>query len=100
MSRSTTFLNFSTADISAASSGWSTPDETFFNTEYSDNALPPRWHNEPPGTQYWPEGQYAQWARRETILPGTPPGDYPITATIFDLATLAPDSVVDENGSP
>jgi len=65
-----------------------------------NNALPPRWHKEPPGTQYWPEGQYAQWARRETILPGTPPGDYPITATIFDLATLAPDSVVDENGSP
>lgn len=65
-----------------------------------NEALPPRWHREPPGTQYWPVGQYAQWARRETILPGAPPGDYQLIATVFDLATLAPDSVVDENGSP
>ncbi len=65
-----------------------------------NDALPPRWHKEPPGTQYWPVGQYAQWARHETTLPGTPPGDYLIAAAIFDLATLAPDSVIDENGSP
>jgi len=62
------------------------------------DSLPPRWHREPPGTQYWPVGQYAQWARREMILPGTPPGDYELAATIFDLATLAPDSVIDTDG--
>ncbi|MEK9163846.1 MAG: hypothetical protein AAB342_00665 [Chloroflexota bacterium] len=64
-----------------------------------NEALPPRWHKEPPGTQYWPVGQYAQWARRESVLPGTPPGDYQLTATVFDRATLAPDSVIDESGA-
>ncbi|MBI3240954.1 MAG: hypothetical protein HYZ49_01510 [Chloroflexi bacterium] len=64
------------------------------------DALPPRWHREPPDTQYWPVGQYAQWARRETVLPGTPPGEYQLTATIFDRQTLAPDSVIDTDGNP
>ena len=63
------------------------------------DALPPRWHREPPGTPYWPVGQYAQWARHETVLPGTPPGEYQLTATIFDRATLAPDSVIDADGN-
>jgi hypothetical protein len=63
------------------------------------DALPPRWHREPPGTPYWPVGQYAQWARRETVLPGTPPGEYQLTATVFDRATLAPDSVIDADGN-
>jgi len=64
-----------------------------------NTALPPRWHREPLETTAWPGGQYAQWARRLTVLPGTPPGDYQLTATIFDRATLAPDSVVDSNGN-
>lgn len=57
-----------------------------------DTALPPRWHREPPPTWEWPPGHFAQWARRETLLPGTPPGDYQLFATIFDLDTLAPDA--------
>jgi hypothetical protein len=64
-----------------------------------NDALPPRWHKEPPETNFWPLGQYAQWSRRQTILPGTPPGDYELTVTIFDRATLAPDSLIDENGN-
>jgi hypothetical protein len=31
------------------------------------------------------------------VLPGTPPGQYQLNVTVFDRATLAPDSVVDEN---
>lgn len=76
----------------------SSPDTFIWNN--GNDALPPRWHKEPPETDVWPVGDYAQWSRRETILPGTPPGDYALTATIFDRATLAPDSVIDENGNP
>lgn len=65
-----------------------------------NDALPPRWHREPPETPQWPVGQYAQWARTERVLPGTPPGEYHFNVTVFDRATLAPDSVVDENGNP
>jgi len=63
------------------------------------DALPPRWHREPPDTPYWPVGQYAQWARHETVLPGTPPGEYHLMATVFDRQTLAPDSVIDAAGN-
>lgn len=74
------------------------PDGLIWNN--GNDALPPRWHKEPPGTQYWPADAqgYAQWARRETLLPGTPPGDYSLTAVIFDHDTLAPDSVIDSEG--
>jgi hypothetical protein len=65
-----------------------------------NDALPPRWHREPPETTQWPVGQYAQWARTERVLPGTPPGEYHFNVTVFDRATLAPDSVVDESGNP
>jgi 6-pyruvoyl-tetrahydropterin synthase related domain len=75
-------------------------DNGAFIWNNGNEALPPRWHKEPPETDSWPVGSYAQWSRRETILPGTPPGDYALTATIFDRATLQPDSVVDENGVP
>ncbi|HLF00699.1 MAG TPA: hypothetical protein VI547_01890, partial [Anaerolineales bacterium] len=73
------------------------PDGLLWNN--GNEALPPRWHREPPETSQWPLGQYAQWARRQTILPGTPPGDYKLTVTVFDRASLAPDSIVDENGN-
>jgi hypothetical protein len=65
-----------------------------------NTALPPRWHKEPPETHAWPPGQYAQWARRLTVAPGTPPGEYQLTAIVFDRATLAADRVIDENGNP
>ncbi len=37
------------------------------------NSLPPRWQREPPPTYAWPAGEYAQWARHDTLLPATPP---------------------------
>lgn len=55
-----------------------------------NDALPPRWHREPPATYAWPHGHYAQWARTERIRPGTPPGDYSLSLTVFDLNTLQP----------
>lgn len=71
-------------------------------TQWADGntALPPRWHKEPPETHAWPTGQYAQWARRLTLAPGTPPGDYRLTAIVFDRATLIPDRAVDRDGDP
>lgn len=74
-------------------------DPARFIWNNGNEALPPRWHKEPPETNLWPLDQYAQWSRRQTVLPGTPPGDYNLTVTIFDRATLAPDSVMDENGN-
>ena len=73
------------------------PDGLTWNN--GNDALPPRWHKEPPPTPLWPVGQYAQWSRREQITPGTLPGDYALTATIFARDTLAPDSAVDADGN-
>ena len=64
-----------------------------------DEAWVPRWHREPPGTQYWGVGHYAQWARRIKILDGTPPGDYPLRVNIFNRATLEPNSVINDDGT-
>ncbi|MEK7441689.1 MAG: hypothetical protein AABZ78_12890, partial [Chloroflexota bacterium] len=74
-----------------------TPDGFFAIN--GDEAWVPRWHREPPGTQYWGVGQYAQWARRIKIPDGTPPGDYPLRVNIFNRATLEPNSVVNDDGA-
>jgi hypothetical protein len=74
-----------------------TPDG--FMAINGDEAWVPRWHREPPGTQYWGVGQYAQWARRIKIPEGTPPGDYPLRVNIFNRDTLEPDSVVNDDGT-
>jgi hypothetical protein len=74
-----------------------TPDG--FMAINGDEAWVPRWHREPPGTQYWGMGQYAQWARRIKIPDGTPPGDYPLRVNIFNRATLEPNSVVNDEGA-
>ena len=50
--------------------------------------VPPRWHREPPPTQYWTPGQYGQFARQYQIMPGTPPGQYNLTVSFFDESTL------------
>ncbi len=65
----------------------------------NDNALPPRWHREPPPTFAWAPGQYAQWARHLTLLPGTPPGEYQLWAEVFDLNSLEIQSVLDAQGN-
>ncbi|MBI3761009.1 MAG: hypothetical protein HY260_03990, partial [Chloroflexi bacterium] len=75
--------------VGADGAGWNSPDA----------ALPPRWHREPPSTQIWIPGQYAQWARREAVLPGAPPGRYRLVGRVFDLQSLIPDSIVDANGN-
>ena len=74
-----------------------TPDG--FMAINGDEAWVPRWHREPPGTQYWGVGQYAQWARRIKIPDGTPPGDYQLRVNIFNRGTLEPNSVVNDDGS-
>ena len=61
---------------------------------------PPRWHREPPPTQYWPVGEYGQFARQYRLLPGTPPGDYQLFATFFDYATLETSKAVTPAGVP
>jgi hypothetical protein len=61
--------------------------------------LPPRWHREPPPTFEWPAGQYAQWAYRLEVLPGTPPGEYELWTSVFDKGTFETLSVLDEQGN-
>ncbi len=61
--------------------------------------LPPRWHREPPHTPLWPLDQYAQWARRLTPLPGTPPGEYQLWGEVFDLDSQQIASLLDEQGN-
>lgn len=74
-----------------------TPDD--FMAINGDEAWVPRWHREPPGTQYWGVGQYAQWARRIKIPDATPPGEYQLRVNIFNRATLEPNSVVNDDGT-
>lgn len=63
-------------------------------------ALPPRWHREPPFTYDWPPEKYAQWARRLTLLPGAPPGEYALWVSVFDRATFETMSALDPAGNP
>ena len=65
-----------------------------------DEALPPRWHRTPPDTQYWPVGEYAQFARHQIVAAGTPPGDYELFGVLFDLETLQTVRVLNESGIP
>jgi len=62
------------------------------------NALPPRWHKEPPDTQYWDPDSYAQWARHLTLFPGTPPGQYQLWGEVFDKQSKHIASLLDETG--
>ena len=54
----------------------------------------PRWHQEPPPTMYWPVGETAQFVRQYMLLAGTPPGNYRVYASIFDVSTLQPARVL------
>ncbi|MGQ0601506.1 MAG: hypothetical protein ACT4QE_07395 [Anaerolineales bacterium] len=65
----------------------------------ADASLPPRWHRAPPPSYNWPDDAYAQWARRVTALPGTPPGDYELKLELIDLSTGAMQSMLDEQGN-
>jgi hypothetical protein len=81
----------------------------FFLVQSADNlvwnlnpheTVPPRWHREPPRTQYWPVGEYGQFARQYQLLPGTPPGEYRLYATFFDYATLETSKTITPEGVP
>jgi hypothetical protein len=63
------------------------------------NALPPRWHKEPPDTQYWDPDSYAQWARHLLLDPGTPPGQYEIWGEVFDKQSKQIASRIDGDGA-
>jgi len=65
----------------------------------ADSYLPPRWHREPPPTSEWAPENYAQWARRVVLLPGTPPGDYELWGEVIDRETAAIQSVLDAQGN-
>ncbi len=67
-------------------------DDTIWNL-LPHETVPPRWHREPPPTQYWEEGHYGQFARQYQVLPGTPPGQYNLVVAFFDEATLETVSV-------
>jgi hypothetical protein len=65
----------------------------------ADAFLPPRWHRSPPPSPHWPDDVYAQWARRVTVLPGTPPGEYELKLELIDRSNGAMQSVLDEAGN-
>lgn len=68
---------------------WS-PKHSFRPTDYQDA----------PPTTDWTAGQYALDSHEVEPLPGTPPGVYEVVLTVFDRETLAPVSVLNEQGQP
>jgi len=48
---------------------------------------PPPWHREPPATGVWSPDQYAAIAHRYSLWPGTPPGTYTLTLSVFERAS-------------
>ncbi len=73
------------------------------NLEWNLNpheTVQPRWHRQPPPTQYWPAGMYGQFARQYEVLPGTPPGEYRLDATMFDAETLETSKAITPEGVP
>jgi len=50
----------------------------------------PRIYEDPPSTIFWQPGRWAWDSREVAVLPGTPPGQYDIVLTLFDLADLHP----------
>ena len=59
----------------------------------------PRLYEDMPPTRFWLPGQWSWDSREVRILRGTPPGQYDIVVTLFDLATLVPVTLLDENGA-
>ncbi|MCP4539320.1 MAG: hypothetical protein GY832_19465 [Chloroflexi bacterium] len=68
---------------------WSLPDTAH-----------PRGYAKYPPNYTWSADRYALDSHQVVPLSGTPPGDYDIVLTIFDRDTLAPLSVLNEQGQP
>ena len=60
----------------------------------------PRGYADYPPTTTWDPTRYALDSHEVEPLPGAPPGDYDVVLTIFDRNTLAPLSVLNEQGQP
>jgi len=60
----------------------------------------PRGYPDYPPTPTWSPGRYALDGHATAPLPGTPPGVYDVVLTIFDRDTLAPLSMLNEQGQP
>ena len=68
---------------------WSTKD-SYRPSDYQD----------PPPTTAWLPGTYALDSHEVLALAGAPPGTYDVVLTVFDRASLAPLSVLNEAGQP
>jgi hypothetical protein len=68
---------------------WSQPD-----------SFRPRGYANYPPTSTWRPGRYALDSHEVEPLPGTPPGTYEVVLTAFNRDTLAPLSVLNEQGQP
>ena len=62
--------------------------------------LPPRNFREPPTTLAWPVGTYVQDSHYVETDPGTPPGTYDLSLTLFERETLVPMRVLEAGGQP
>ncbi|MBN1877895.1 MAG: hypothetical protein JXA33_26980 [Anaerolineae bacterium] len=59
-----------------------------------------RWGRAPSSITTWPSVGYAQMTYYLDTLPGTPPGLYTLSLSLFDKETLAPASVLGADGNP
>jgi len=64
------------------------------------DTLPPRDFREPPPTQAWPIGTYVQDSHYIETLPGTPPGLYDLSLTLFEQDTLVAMRALEAEGQP
>lgn len=65
----------------------------------SDSFRPRDYQGAPP-TYTWTPGRYALDSHEIEPLPGAPPGRYKVVLTVFDRETLAPLSVLNDQGQP
>ncbi|MCP4417905.1 MAG: hypothetical protein GY805_14870, partial [Chloroflexi bacterium] len=59
----------------------------------------PRLYEDMPPTLFWQPGQWGWDSREVQVLRGTPPGQYDIVLTLFDLTTLQPLIMQDAAGA-
>jgi len=64
-----------------------------------DTARPRGYADYPPNFT-WAPGHYAIDSHQVIPLPGTPPGTYDVVLTVFDLDSLVPLSLLNEQGQP